>query len=1001
VNNNVEHKSKMKEKLLIFFIIMTFSATYGQVAINTTLSEAHASAMLDVTSTSKGLLIPRMTSNQRIGIASPANGLLVYQTDGSVGFYYFNNGEWVNIDAIKSIIADADNNTKIETEKNANENKIRFSINGAEKVVLQNKTLSFKNTGNSIYLGNNSGAKDTIDSDNRYNIAIGDNTLEKNEDEGNVAIGYNVLKKSEYGIANTAIGAEAMSDKVSGGLNTALGYVSLLQNLSGSRNVAIGAGAGSIGNGSDNVFIGYGAGYLEEGDHKLYISNSETNKPLIYGEFDNKKVVINDSLQTKHFKLTTNPLNGWVLHSDAEGNGWWGPSTEEDPGIATETNGAIPKWNDIQYELEDGTMYDIGNMIGVGTNVPQKKLSVSQGMNIDQLNANNGNMDNNTLSFGSNSGEGISSARTSGAINRFGLDFYTDNTRRMAIRQNGWVGIGTIPQKMFTIAEGMNIDQNNNNNGTISTSNLSFGGGSAGEAIGSARTSGSPNRFGLDFYTNNINRLAITQSGNIGIGTTSPQKPLSINGGMNIDQSNSNNGTLAFNSLTFGSNSGCGIASARVAGSGNVLGLDFYTNNTKNMLLVDNGDLLVKGGITVDDKSVNNGTINFGLRLGGFDVGEGMASKRSTGGNQFGIDFYTGHTNRMAITNSGNVGIGTSAPGAKLDVTGKTKTATLQVTNGAMDNYVLRSDASGNASWINPTSLAITEADPEVASAIIHAIPKWNGSTLTDGLIYDNGTSIGIGITTPTQAKLVVNGNVDYSVGNFSYLQLNTPITGSNASGNAQNYSIYASNRIAATEFNAFSDARIKNIKGISNSHSDLITLDKIQITDYSLKDTISKGNAAYKKVIAQQVRDVYPQAVSTIKDIVPSIYKLATINDNFITLENHDLHVGDRVKLIFDDHQDLYTVNSVHEKGFTIVDSTSSLISRPCFVYGKEVSDFHVVDYEALSMLNISATQALLKMINDQEHKLKEQASKIENQDKKIANILSHLGLDNKTISN
>lgn len=48
--------------------------------------------MLDVTSTSGGLLIPRMTQTQREAIITPAQGLMVFQTDGTSGFYYYNSG---------------------------------------------------------------------------------------------------------------------------------------------------------------------------------------------------------------------------------------------------------------------------------------------------------------------------------------------------------------------------------------------------------------------------------------------------------------------------------------------------------------------------------------------------------------------------------------------------------------------------------------------------------------------------------------------------------------------------------------------------------------------------------------------------------------------------------------------------------------------------------------------------------------------------------------------
>jgi len=69
----------------------TFPAN-GSVGIGTTTP--NASAKLDMKSTNKGLLIPRMTQKQRNAIIRPATGLLIYQTDSNPGFYYYNGTEW-------------------------------------------------------------------------------------------------------------------------------------------------------------------------------------------------------------------------------------------------------------------------------------------------------------------------------------------------------------------------------------------------------------------------------------------------------------------------------------------------------------------------------------------------------------------------------------------------------------------------------------------------------------------------------------------------------------------------------------------------------------------------------------------------------------------------------------------------------------------------------------------------------------------------------------------
>ncbi|MBN2820685.1 MAG: hypothetical protein JXP36_17055, partial [Bacteroidales bacterium] len=84
-------------------LAFVWSATFAQnVGINSNGSTPDASAMLDVSSTSKGLLAPRMTAEQRGAISSPATGLLVYQTDGETGYYHYNGSAWVTSSSLWS-----------------------------------------------------------------------------------------------------------------------------------------------------------------------------------------------------------------------------------------------------------------------------------------------------------------------------------------------------------------------------------------------------------------------------------------------------------------------------------------------------------------------------------------------------------------------------------------------------------------------------------------------------------------------------------------------------------------------------------------------------------------------------------------------------------------------------------------------------------------------------------------------------------------------------------
>ncbi len=314
----------------------------------------------------------------------------------------------------------------------------------------------------------------------------------------------------------------------------------------------------------------------------------------------------------------------------------------------------------------------------------------------------------------------------------------------------------------------------------------------------------------------------------------------------------------------------------------------------------------------------------------------------------------------ITINQNSMVGIDQVNPIAKLHVKSESqKVAHFEANDPSGAILSLENKTSGGLPWFfNSAGSGV-----DYTGSLVIGVNNNNYMT-----IKSNG-SIAIGNTNPTQAKLVVDGNQNSSLGNYGFLKANGTV-GTENTGD-QNYSIWASNRIAASQFNAFSDARIKKVKGISNNQNDLETLLKLQITDYQLVDSISRGNNFYKKVIAQQVEKVYPQAVNKLTDCIPDIYRLAKIKDNFIFLENHDLIAGEKVKLIIGEKQEVFEIESVSQLGFKIRNSKSNYQNQPVFVYGRQVADFRTVDYEALNTLNISATQALVKKLMLAEQKI------------------------------
>lgn len=76
-------------KRLLIFVVVSSKGYSQNISINTNGAIPDNSAMLDVSSTNSGLLIPRMTAAQRLAITNPANGLMVFQTDIPRGFYAY------------------------------------------------------------------------------------------------------------------------------------------------------------------------------------------------------------------------------------------------------------------------------------------------------------------------------------------------------------------------------------------------------------------------------------------------------------------------------------------------------------------------------------------------------------------------------------------------------------------------------------------------------------------------------------------------------------------------------------------------------------------------------------------------------------------------------------------------------------------------------------------------------------------------------------------------
>ena len=144
---------------LIFLSFFIAAKTKAQIGIGITTPDP--SAMLHVQSTDKGILIPRMTAAQRIAIATPAEGLQVYQTDAQNGFWYFTAGQWKPLVALNNggkhtlYLADGITNAeaaaKIATDVGPNTQEIRI----VRCTNLTSVDLSMITNLTEIYISNN------------------------------------------------------------------------------------------------------------------------------------------------------------------------------------------------------------------------------------------------------------------------------------------------------------------------------------------------------------------------------------------------------------------------------------------------------------------------------------------------------------------------------------------------------------------------------------------------------------------------------------------------------------------------------------------------------------------------------------------------------------------------------------------------------------------------------------------------------------------------------
>lgn len=147
------------------------------------------------------------------------------------------------------------------------------------------------------FIGMYSGYKNTT---GFYNTALGAFSGQSNTTGNrNTFVGLSSGRSNTTGYGNVFIGENSGRANITGNGNIFLGQNSAYYKTSGDYNLFLGQNSGQNNvTGARNVFLGFQAGYNEVGNDKLYIENSNSTNPLIYGDFEEDKLVFNGKVST-------------------------------------------------------------------------------------------------------------------------------------------------------------------------------------------------------------------------------------------------------------------------------------------------------------------------------------------------------------------------------------------------------------------------------------------------------------------------------------------------------------------------------------------------------------------------------------------------------------------------------------------------------------------------------------------------------------------------------
>ncbi|MBK7391612.1 MAG: hypothetical protein IPI23_21830 [Bacteroidetes bacterium] len=259
---------------VVLLLICNYNLSAQNIGINNPVPDA--SAVLDIVSSDKGLLVPRLTTVQRLTIPAPATGLLVFDTSLNT-FFYFDGTIWIGLlSGVPGwrLTGNTGTNSTTNFVGTTDAQDLAFRVNNIQKMKLFQKgrleLIGDSPDSSTIYIGKNAGLNNLGGS----SIFIGKETGLNSSGSLNTMVGVRAGRANTSGYENVFIGFQAGLSNTVGRENTFIGRGAGQSNTISNTNVFVGnaAGASNTVSGS-NTMVGSDAGSLSTGGANSFFGN--------------------------------------------------------------------------------------------------------------------------------------------------------------------------------------------------------------------------------------------------------------------------------------------------------------------------------------------------------------------------------------------------------------------------------------------------------------------------------------------------------------------------------------------------------------------------------------------------------------------------------------------------------------------------------------------------------------------------------------------------------